>query len=133
MNFTKLIIIFSAILQITFASYNCKFKPQKIASYDIQETIIGHSSMECCIHCRINFFCEAVMVSEGNNCILLTQIQSDTWVSDTAASDGSASDGSALDGSASDGSASDGSTLDGSASDASASDTSAYAYVLQNR
>ena len=84
MNFTKLIIIFSAILQITFASYNYKFKPQKIASYEIQETIIGHSSMQCCIHCRLNFACEAVVFSEGKNCILLTQIQSDT-TSDTSA------------------------------------------------
>ena len=90
MNFTKLIIIFSAILQITFAYDNYKFKPQKIGTYEIQETIIVHSSMECCIHCRINFFCEAVLVSEGNNCILLTQIQSDTWASDASASDTSA-------------------------------------------
>ena len=84
MNFTKLIIIIVAVLQITFALDNYRFKSQKIASYGIQETIIGHSSMQCCIHCRLNFACEAVMFSEGKNCILLTQIQSDT-ASDTSA------------------------------------------------
>ena len=122
MNFTKFIAIFSAILvQTTSASFNYKFKPQNLSSYEIQETIIGHSSMECCIYCRINFFCEAVMFAEGNSCILLTQIQ---IASDGSASDGSAADGSAADGSASDGSAADGSAADGSAADGSAADGS---------
>ena len=123
MNFTKFIAIFSAILvQTTSASFNYKFKPQNLSSYEIQETIIGHSSMECCIYCRINFFCEAVMFAEGNSCILLTQIQ---IASDGSASDGSAADGSAADGSAADGSAADGSAADGSATDGSAADGSA--------
>ena len=128
MNFTKFIAIFSAILvQTTSASFNYKFKPQNLSSYEIQETIIGHSSMECCIYCRINFFCEAVMFAEGNSCILLTQIQiaSDGSVSDGSASDGSAADGSASDGSAADGSAADGSAADGSAADGSSADGSA--------
>ena len=128
MNFTKIIVIFSAILvQTTSASFNYKFKPQNLSSYEIQETIIGHSSMECCIYCRINFFCEAVMFAEGNSCILLTQIQiaSDGSASDGSASDGSAADGSAADGSAADGSAADGSSADGSAAEGSAADGSA--------
>ena len=128
MNFTKFIVIFSAILvQTTSASFNYKFKPQNLSSYEIQETIIGHSSMECCIYCRINFFCEAVMFAEGNSCILLTQIQiaSDGSASDGSAADGSAADGSAADGSAADGSAADGSAADGSAAEGSAADGSA--------
>ena len=128
MNFTKFIVIFSAILvQTTSASFNYKFKPQNLSSYEIQETIIGHSSMECCIYCRINFFCEAVMFAEGNSCILLTQIQiaSEWSASDGSAADGSAADGSAADGSAANGSAADGSAAEGSAADGSAADWSA--------
>ena len=85
MAFTKLV-IFSAIavLQITFAFDNYQFKSQKISSYEIQETLIGHSAMHCCIYCGTNFLCEAVIFSEGKNCVLLTQIQSDE-VSDTSA------------------------------------------------
>ena len=141
MNFTKFIIIFSAILlQTTSASFNYKFKPLNLSSYEIQETIIGHSSMECCIYCRINFFCEAVMFAEGNSCILLTQIQiasdgsaSDGFAADGSAADGSAADGSAADWPAADGSAAEGSAAEGSEFSADASASITLAYVLQNR
>ena len=85
MNFSNLIIIFFVIVvvQITFAFDNYHFKSKKVTSYEIQETIIRHFLMQCCYYCGTNFHCEAVMYSEGKNCILLTQIQSDT-ASDTS-------------------------------------------------